>query len=154
MAAQPPSLDTERRRRWMGVLARADAGELEAFWQGLAPQPNYRLLRRPEVGMALVRGRAGGSGERFNLGEMTLVRCAVQLDDGTTGFAYIAGRDRRRAELAAVFDALLQQPARRRELEQDVIEPLVERRRERRAEQTARTAATRVEFFTLVRGDD
>lgn len=137
----------------MGVLARAGAEELEAFWQRLDPQPDYRLLRCPEIGMALVRGRAGGSGERFNLGEMTLVRCAVQLDDGTSGFAYIAGRDRRRAELAAIFDALLQQPARRRALEKDVIEPLTERRRERQAEQAERTASTRVEFFTLVRGD-
>lgn len=151
---RPSSLETERRRRWMGVLAHACVEELETFWQGLDEQPGYRMLRRPEIGMALVRGCAGGTGERFNLGEMTMVRCVVQLEDGITGYAYVAGRNRRCAELAAVFDALLQQPARRRHLEQAVIEPLIERRRTREARQAARAAATRVEFFTLVRGDD
>ncbi len=138
----------------MGVLAHASGDELEACWQALESRPGYRMLRPPETGMALVRARAGGTGERFNLGEMTVVRCAVQLDDGTTGYAYVAGRDRRHAELAALFDALLQQPAQRRRLEQQVIAPLVERRRSRRAQQAAKTAATKVEFFTLVRGDD
>lgn len=151
---RPPSLDTERRRRWMGVLAHAGVEELESFWRGLDEQPGYRMLRQPEIGMALVRGRAGGTGERFNLGEMTMVRCVVQLEEGITGYAYVAGRNRRRAELAAVFDALLQQPARRRYLEQAVIEPLNEQRRTREAQQATRAAATKVEFFTLVRGDD
>lgn len=137
----------------MGVLAHAGVDELESFWQELEEPPEYRVLRKPEVGMAMVRARAGNTGERFNLGEMTIVRCAVQLNDGTSGFAYLAGRDRRRAELAAIFDALLQQPSRRRRLETAVIEPLQERRRRREAQQTAVAADTRVEFFTLVRGD-
>src|SRR5262249_26986863 len=99
-----------RRRHWMGILARASRAELEDAWRALAPQPRYTQLRKPESGLAMVRGRAGGTGAPFNLGEMTMTRCAVRLEDGApvTGLAFVAGRDQRHAELAAVFDALLQ----------------------------------------------
>lgn len=91
---------------------------------------------------------------RFNLGEMTVTRCTVQLADGTLGHAWIGGGDRRHAELAAVFDALLQDEARRPELQESVIAPLAETREARREAAAARVAASRVEFFTLVRGED
>src|SRR4051812_28913485 len=105
--------DIGRRRHWMGVLARATRAELEAAWASLLPQPRYTLLRKSESGLAMVRGRAGGTGAPFNLGEMTMTRCAVRLDDRppTTGLSFISGRDPRRAELAALFDALLQNRA-------------------------------------------
>ena len=61
----------------------------------------------------MARGRPGGDGAPFNLGEMTVTRCTVRLEDGTVGHAYVAGRDMRQAELAAVLDAVLQGPARR-----------------------------------------
>lgn len=138
----------------MGALAHAEVGELESFWANLGERPDYRLLRKPEVGMALVRGRAGGAGAPFNLGEMTIVRCVVQLADGTTGYAWVAGRDHRRAELAALFDALLQQPARRGDLECAVVEPLLRKHRKRAARDAAKASATKVEFFTMVRGED
>ncbi len=92
----------------MGVLARAARDELEAAWETLEPRPAYDRLRPPETGMVMTRGRAGGTGRRFNLGEMTVTRCALRLDSGEMGIAYVAGRDRRHAELAALFDALMQ----------------------------------------------
>ena len=102
----------------------------------------------------MVRGRAGGTGVRFNLGEATVTRCAVELDDGTVGHAYVLGRDRRHAELAALFDAMLQTSGRREAIERDVIVPLAEAGLERRRAAEARAAATRVEFLTLVRGEE
>lgn len=102
----------------------------------------------------MVGSRAGGTGIRFNLGEMTATRCTVQLDDGTLGHAWIGGRDRRHAELAAVFDALLQDPGRTSALAASVVEPLARAQAERRRTTVARAATSRVEFFTLVRGED
>jgi alpha-D-ribose 1-methylphosphonate 5-triphosphate synthase subunit PhnG len=140
------------RRRWMSVLAKAATNDLEALWTGVAATTGYRVLRGPEVGLVMVRGRMGGTGAPFNLGEMTVTRCAVQLDDGTIGHAYVAGRDRRHAELAAALDAVLQLP------QSGPLRELVERvaaghdGRTRAAE--ARAAATRVEFLTLARGED
>jgi len=101
----------------------------------------------------MLRGRAGGIGAEFNLGEMTLTRCAVQLGDGPMGFAYIAGRVLRRAELAAIFDALLQQEERREVLMKELIGPLAADGEKARVEERDRLAATRVEFFTMVRGE-
>ena len=144
----------EQRRRWMSALATAAPGSLEAAWARLDPRPDYTFLRRPEVGLVMVRGRVGGSGMRFNLGEMPVTRCSVRLDDGTVGHAYVGGRDPRHAELGALFDALLQDETRRPELRARLVEPLEAFREAARAAAAARSAPTRVEFFTMVRGEE
>jgi alpha-D-ribose 1-methylphosphonate 5-triphosphate synthase subunit PhnG len=147
-------MDVERRRRWMSILATAAPRSLESAWERLDPRPDYAFLRKPEVGLVMVRGRAGGTGTRFNLGELPVTRCSVRLGDGTAGHAYVGGRDLRHSELAAVFDALLQDGARRPELEARLIEPLEAFREARRLASAARSAPTRVDFFTMVRGEE
>ncbi len=146
--------DPGARQRWMSVLALACPEDLEAAWSALADRPAYRMVRRPEVGLVMVRGRAGGSGARFNLGEMTVARCTVELPTGAVGHAYVGGRSLRHAEIAAVFDALLQDPVSRPGLEVRLVGPLEAAQRDRRIAAQARSAPTRVEFFTLVRGED
>jgi alpha-D-ribose 1-methylphosphonate 5-triphosphate synthase subunit PhnG len=143
------------RQRWMSVLARSSAAELEAKLEAaLGTPPDYRYLRAPETGLVMVRGRAGGTGGRFNLGEMTVTRCAVQVGEGPVGHAYVAGRDARHATLAALFDALLQDPERGDALQDGVIGPLAATQADRRASRAAKAATTRVDFFTMVRGED
>ena len=156
MRDDDPVLDsaTAMRPRWMSVLALASTGELERCWADLQARPGYRRVRGPEIGLVMVRARAGGTGTRFNLGEMTVTRCTVELEDGTTGHAYAGGRDGRHAELSAVFDALLQRPATAELLQRTIVEPLARDQQARRLAATARAAASRVEFFTMVRGED
>jgi alpha-D-ribose 1-methylphosphonate 5-triphosphate synthase subunit PhnG len=101
----------------------------------------------------MARGRAGGTGQRFNLGEITVTRCAVQGADGHIGHGYVAGRDKRKAELVASFDALLQAPDRRAALLARVVEPLATAQAATRSATARKAAATRVEFFTMVRGE-
>ncbi len=139
--------DTTERQRWMAVLARSDAAAIEA--RLTTPLPAHTRLRGPETGLVMVRGRAGGDGGPFNLGEMTVTRCAVRLDDGAVGHAYLAGRDARAAELAAALDAALQDPARRPSLMRDVIEPLAAEQAAARDATARKAAATRVRFFTM-----
>lgn len=137
------------RREWMGILSRTPLEMLEA-WLTRATVPPHHWLRRPETGLAMVRARAGGSGEQFNLGEMTITRCALRLEGGASGVAYVQGRSHRKAELAALADALMQTSYAAR-----VREELIESARahlEREAQTMQRKAqATRVEFFTLAR---
>ncbi|HKW94143.1 MAG TPA: phosphonate C-P lyase system protein PhnG [Methylomirabilota bacterium] len=147
-------MDKSARARWMSALAQAEPGWLAAARERLDPAPRYRLLRAPETGLVMVKGRAGGTGAPFNLGEMTVTRCSVELDDGRVGHAYVAGRDGRHAETAAVFDALLQDESRRPALESWVIEPLLTARETGHRQARARAAATRVDFFTMVRGEE
>lgn len=144
----------QRRVRWMAALAKASLHELEEAWRDLPLKPGYEFLRRPETGLAMIQGRAGGTGRRFNLGEMTITRCVVQSGGSFTGYSYLAGRDHRRAELAAVFDALLQDPKRSKKLWQQIVEPLETAQARRRAEIRAQSAPTKVDFFTMVRGDE
>ena len=150
----PTALPTER-SRWISSLSLAKTDRLEACWKGLAPKPQFRWLRPAESGLVMLRGRAGGNGQAFNLGEMTATRAAVVIEGETaiTGFGYVAGRDTRHAELAALFDALLQDPARHPVLWRDLIEPIEAERRTARAQRAAAVAATRVDFTTMVRGD-
>jgi alpha-D-ribose 1-methylphosphonate 5-triphosphate synthase subunit PhnG len=146
-----PAAPSDERRRWIGALARADCASLEAAWRDLPEPPVYRHLRQPEIGLAMVRGRMGGTGQRFNLGEMTVARATVRTDRGTVGFGYVAGRNLRHAELAALFDALLQDDARRPILMTTLIEPLEHDAAARRAAREREVQASKVEFFTMVR---
>lgn len=145
---------TAQRSAWLGVMSRSHAGELESLAQTIVSKVDFERLRAPHVGLVMVRGRAGGTGQLFNLGEMTVARASVRLKDGTVGHGYVQGRDRRQAELAAVMDALLQQENRRAELLAAVIEPLRAKAESRRIERSRKAASTKVEFFTLARGED
>lgn len=139
------------RQRWMGVLARA--GSQLAAYESALKEAEYRLIRAPEIGMTLVRGRMGGTGSPFNLGEMSVTRCVVRLADGRTGYSYVAGRDKQHAELAALADAHLQGAEQPHWLSR-LIEPLAAVQQAQQAAKAAETATTQVEFFTLVRGED
>ncbi len=141
--------DTTERQRWMAVLARADAATLTDRLTAWGTLPAYTRLRGPEAGLVMVRGRTGGGGAPFNLGEMTVTRCSVRLDDGLVGHAYVAGRDERQAELAAVTDALMQDPDRADTVRTTVIEPLAAMQQRRRADQAEKAAATKVQFFSM-----
>ncbi len=128
--------------------------ELRAAVDALAVPPQFRELRAPEAGMVMLRGRMGGDGAAFNLGETTVTRAAVVLDTGETGFAYLLGHRPRAARLAALLDALWQRPETRSVVEAGAIAPIRARIAAEDARAAAQTAATRVDFFTLVRGED
>lgn len=143
----------EERKRWMSVLARSGRAELEEAWSNLDDLPAEDIVRAAETGTILVEGRAGGTGERFNLGDATVTRCAVRIGEHL-GLAYTLGRDRVKATLAAKLDALLQDPTRRGHLMRSVILPLERGLAEVREQSSRKAAATKVDFFTLVRGDE
>jgi alpha-D-ribose 1-methylphosphonate 5-triphosphate synthase subunit PhnG len=136
------------RADWIGTLARARGEAIAACLDGL-DLPTHERLRGPETGLVMLRGRAGGDGAAFHLGEMTVTRCSVRLACGTVGHAYRAGRDARAAELSALLDALLQDPARRPALHAAVIAPLAQAERDAADAASRKAAATRVEFFAM-----
>lgn len=133
----------------MAVLARASCQELEQAYSDLSNAPAYVWLRPPESGLVLLRGRAGETGTQFNLGEATMTRCALKLVDGTTGFAFILGRDQRQAELAAVFDALLQRGNETASAMLKVISEFERVQSQRRDLKSRKAASTKVDFFAM-----
>ena len=145
--------NTKDRQGWMSLLAKAPPGEAAKHLDAAITRPEFTWLRAPEVGSVMVQGRAGGTGAPFNLGEMTVTRCALRLSCGTVGHAYIQGRNKADAETAALVDALMQtQDA--NTLETYVLAPLANARKASQDERAAKAAATKVDFFTMVRGDD
>lgn len=146
--------DRKLRQFWIGVLARSSRDELEKAWENLPEKPDYIFLRKPETGLTMVQARAGNTGRQFCLGEMTVTRCVVRLGNGETGYGYVAGRTGRRAELCAVFDALLQNPDIREDLMAGVIKPMSRAQKEARRKNSLKVSPTKVDFFTMVRGDE
>ncbi len=149
----PPAAAAQaRRQHWLAVLARASRAELAAAVAQAAPLPPHRTLRAPEAGMVMLRGRVGGTGAAFNLGEATVVRCALQFDDGRLGVGYALGRDRRKAELIAQLDGVLQDAQVQTALLERIVAPLAAQQAAARDAESRAAAASKVEFFTLVRG--
>ena len=142
------------RQRLMRICSQATLAELSAALARLAPLPAIEVVRQPEVGLIMLRGRMGGDGAPFNAGEATITRAVVRLASGELGFSYLLGRSLEKARLAAIVDALGQSSRFRDRLEIVLLAPVMRRVHTERSLQRAETAATRVQFFTLVRGED
>ncbi len=144
----------EKRRAAMAVLAECKAAEIAHLLEGLEPLPAFADMRAPESGLVMIRGRIGGDGAGFNLGEATVSRAVVRLAGGEMGFGYVLGRDRAKARLIALCDALVQTQGYSDALEREVVAPLRRQIEAQRAIRARQVAATKVDFFTLVRGED
>jgi alpha-D-ribose 1-methylphosphonate 5-triphosphate synthase subunit PhnG len=147
--------DPAARQTWMALLARAPEEFLEAQI-GILAQGNLQWLRPAETGLLMAQGRAGGTGMRFNLGEVSVTRCVLRPDPDHTqchqvGVAYILGGSHRHAELAALADALLQEPTLHSHWDQHLLRPLSEQICAQAQQRKAQAQGTRVEFFTVAR---
>jgi alpha-D-ribose 1-methylphosphonate 5-triphosphate synthase subunit PhnG len=149
----PENSSATARQRWMAVLARATAQDLAAIVERMGGIPAHTVLKPAEVGTIMVEARAGGTGTRFNMGEATVTRCVVDLGAGSLGFAYALGTDRRKALLAAILDARLQAGSDGAWLP-DAVAELGAKQRLARDLASRKAAASKVDFFTMVRGND
>lgn len=141
------------RKRWLSLLAKAPKGRIATLLDARGARPDFEWLRPPETGSVMVRGRAGATGDAFNLGEMTVTRCTLKLANGAVGHGYVQGRTKPDAEAAALVDALMQTEA-AEAVSQDILAPLTDAAASRRATRASKAQATKVDFFTMVRGED
>lgn len=153
-APQMQTAATPARKRIVDLLARATRTELENALGDHAGVPEHVLLRGPETGLVMVRGRIGGGGAPFNLGEATMSRASIRLTDGRIGHGYRLGTDRKAATLAAVIDALAQDTSTLETLEAGLFSEVTARLEDEARQTREETAATKVDFFTMVRGED
>lgn len=145
------------RQAWLRLFALTETSQLRAVWEGLPNPPETRFLRAPEIGLAMVRGRAGGKGNAFNLGEMSVTRCVVSgIDRGTgarlDGVGVVQGRDKDKAELVARLDIAMQDTTLTQEARDTLLATIRTAREIETSAKLAKTAATKVEFFTMERG--
>jgi alpha-D-ribose 1-methylphosphonate 5-triphosphate synthase subunit PhnG len=151
---EPVNKGFTERQRLLSVLAKAPGKELLSCWKRTGLDPSVELLRGPESGLVALQGRAGGAGQPFHVGEVSATRVTVRIGSGQVGHAMISGRDTRKAQLVAVIDALAQDPAQAEMIERVIVAPLERMASEADAKLREETAATRVNFFTMVRGED
>jgi alpha-D-ribose 1-methylphosphonate 5-triphosphate synthase subunit PhnG len=152
MLSQPTTDKPAPRADWMRLLSLSAWGELDYFAREFAHTP-HDMLRAPETGLVMMRGRMGSTGAAFNLGEATVTRCAVRLPNGAEGHSYVMGRNARHAHLAAICDALLQTAESAAEVRSKVLVPLEQKLNAAHVTASTKAAATKVDFFTMVRGD-
>ncbi|MEM7722656.1 MAG: phosphonate C-P lyase system protein PhnG [Pseudomonadota bacterium] len=153
--ATSPDPEIAGRKARLSCLAKAPAARLARLWSDWldgADAPPHDILRGPEVGAVMIRGRAGSVGAPFNLGEMTVARCTVRLASGAVGHGHVQGRDKSAAHIAALIDALCEDGSGDL-LEAKVLAPLRAGAAQIKATRAAKAAATKVEFFTMVRGE-
>lgn len=148
------NISTEQRQCWISVLAKAPTETLLKLSNSVVSDMSFEVIREPEIGLTQVRARMGGKGAPFNMGDMTVTRCVVRAPSDALGFSYIAGRNKPHALRAAQLDAMLQLTDFYQPLTDSIIEPLKQQINEAQQAKEQATAATKVDFFTLVRGED
>lgn len=145
------------RKKWMSLLAKAPSELLTTTFLDVMERygltPDYTWLRKPEIGGVMVQARAGATGAPFNFGEMTVTRCSLKLDNGDVGHAYVQGRDKDKAEKVAIIDAYMQ-GEQAQIFASDILAPIEKTLSSVRAQREQKAAKTKVDFFTLVRGED
>ena len=154
METAVPSIEVnnETRAEALGVLAHADMPALAAAWESWQNRPQVEMIRGPETGLIMLRGRTGGGGAPFNLGEATVSRASVRIESGEVGHGYCLGRDTEKAKLIAIIDALFQrEPG---NIDFAILRPLRDKAYAQDRQRREETAATKVDFFTMVRGED
>ena len=137
--------ENTRRRKAMATLAAAPGELLSEVWRDIGIEVEAKPLRGPETGLVTLRGR---------FGEATVTRATVKLTTGEIGHSYALGSDKEKASISATIDALWQRAESRAEIETRILAPLRSRLAEADAKRSAETAATKVDFFTMVRGED
>ncbi|MEM8838195.1 MAG: phosphonate C-P lyase system protein PhnG [Pseudomonadota bacterium] len=154
MADNDLSQSDRKRQERLSVLALSDEASLTAAFTMLGEDPPHQLVRGPETGLISLRGRIGGGGSAFNFGDCTVTRATVKLHDGSVGTSLILGRSREKARLIALIDALAQDPVRAGVIDKTITEPLTQQFEARETKRKEEVQATKVDFFTLVRGED
>lgn len=148
------AIDQSERRSLMALVAHAPRAAIEEALGAFGPLPPHRDMRKAETGLVTLRGRMGGGGAAFNLGEATVTRASVKLESGEIGHAYALGRDAEKARLCALIDAAFQNPALHDRIVDTVLDPLARDEAGADRRKAEETAATKVDFFTMVRGED
>lgn len=141
------------RKTLLSVLSRSSAEDIEQRWNNLDLQPQFTLLKPPEIGMVMVKARTGGNGSAFNMGEMTVTRTVLQLASNELGYGYTAGRDKEKSLHIALIDACYQCDAWRDRIHTDLLQPLSEQLQVVEQQHTEQVDRTKVNFFTMVRGE-
>jgi alpha-D-ribose 1-methylphosphonate 5-triphosphate synthase subunit PhnG len=144
-----------RRKRALDAMASMPTDMLlKLYRQTMTGAPGATPVRGPEVGAIMLRGRIGGGGAAFNLGEASVTRATIRVEGGVLGHSVVLGRDVEKASIVAHLDALRQLPEWVARVEKQIVEPALEHARRQALTLAEETEATRVDFFTMVRGED
>ena len=146
-------MENNSRRQWLNTLATADENYLTSLWNNLNIDIEFNWLREPEIGSIMVQGKAGVTGDNFNVGEVTITRCSIYLDKKIQGHGYVQGRSKNKSKIAALCDALMQ-TNKKEIIRRNILDKLAKYKAKKRDEILSKTEATKVDFFTMVRGED
>ena len=116
-----------------------DGGAVNDWWRRQSRERGVEWIQNEVV--AITRNAAGSKVD------------SVTLASGEVGHAYVQGRAFKKAEQAALADAMLQTPSLADAVRCQVIEPLRQAEMARRLKLRRKAGATKVDFFTFVRAE-
>lgn len=146
--------NTETRQLLLSVLSKSPLESINQYWKNLDISPDYSFLKKSEIGMAMVKAKAGGAGQEFNMGEMTVTRSVIMLNTKEIGYGYTAGRDKKKSVLIALIDACFQTIQWQSIIATKLLNPLMHELQTQHTRQQEKVDRTKVNFFTMVRGED
>ena len=141
------------RKEWLSLLAQSSSEDIISLWNKAKIECDFEVIRAAEIGAVMVQGIQGGTGDPFHLGEMSVTRCSIKIADGYIGHGYHQGRSKETAETIAKLDALLQ-TVKFDTIVKTILKPLEKLLHDKKYSLASKAEATKVNFFTLVRGDD
>lgn len=147
-------MNVEQRQNLLSTLAKSSLKDIQSYWPHSPNDYQFNTIRPPQTGMVMAVARTETTGEPFNLGEVSVTRCALRLESGETGFGYSMGSDTEQVLHIALIDALAQVDDNFDTLSAEVINPLKQKIADRQKRQKALTDTTKVDFLTITRGED
>jgi alpha-D-ribose 1-methylphosphonate 5-triphosphate synthase subunit PhnG len=141
----------ETRAYQLSIFSKTNESLLKNSLDHINFKENYDVLLGPEIGSIMIQGRAGGTGDKFNLGEATLTKCIVKFQE-KTGYSYHLGRNLIKSEYGAILDALMQIESYHSKL-LIYVKEFQEQIQKEKIKIIADSSESKVDFFTMVRGD-
>ena len=143
----------ESRKQWLSYLATADENYLISLWDNLNMKIEYNWLREPEIGSIMVQGKAGATGDNFNVGEVTITRGSLNVDEKIQGNGSVQGKKKYKTKMSVLGNPLIK-TEKKKIIKRNIIDKLIKYKNNKRNEILSKTEATKVDFFTLVRGEN
>ena len=138
-----------------GLLGQSPLEDLSQWVDRVKEKGAIAILKEPQAGLIMMRAKESAADTVFNLGEVLVSDCTVTVD-GHLGYGLVLGNKPRRAEAAAILDAVFQTADKKWIELKTAMQPWLEEQKLNRQKKEQwefeRIAHSKVDFETMAGG--